>query len=125
MLDMYSVVDGQLKFAYDETTGKEDESFVRGYERSLEGENVAIKGITSKEATKLKRVYERLQGGYRSEEKTIIEMTLLGEIFLQFRKYLPSLLKNMFGSVKNDYSLGRYVTKEVIDGNMNKIELQE
>jgi hypothetical protein len=86
---------------------------------------VAIKGITSKEATKLKRVYERLQGGYRSEEKTIMEMTLLGEIFLQFRKYLPSLLKNMFGSVKNDYSLGRYVTKEVIDGNMNKIELQE
>jgi len=64
--------------------------------------------LTSQEIGRLKRVYQRLQGGYRTDEKTAMETFLVGELFLQFKKYVPSLMMNAMKSKGIDTSLGRY-----------------
>lgn len=99
--------------------------FIRGYETDFEGNETKVSGITNFEATKMKRVYERIQGGYRQEEKTILETTLLGELFIQFRKFVPSMLRDQMGSQKTDYSLGSYENKKVLSGDGTEKEVLE
>lgn len=65
-------------------------------------------GLTSQEIGRLKRVYQRLQGGYRADEKTVLETYLVGELFMQFKKYIPALLTNALRSKGLDTSLGQY-----------------
>lgn len=80
---------------------------IRGYKK--EGEKlVAIKGIDSKEAEKMRYVYTRIHGGYRSGEKTSIEFYALGQAMIQFKKHLPGLLKANFGSKGESNALGFY-----------------
>lgn len=101
------------------------DDFIRGYEVNESGEKVAVRGLTNNDKNKMKRVYERIQGGYRTEERTILETTLLGELFIQFRKFVPSILRDQFGSQKEDYSLGYYENKKVLDGNGTPEEIME
>ena len=81
------------------------------------GEWRDAKGITPNESIKLKRVYERLQGNYRSEEKSLLEMSALGSFFMQFRRFLPSLIRGQFQSRGLDSSLGKYELAKDADGN--------
>lgn len=71
---------------------------VRGKKRMSDG---SLQDLTELDGNELKRmfyVYEVLHGGYREDERTALEYTIFGELFMQFKKYLPSLLKNMFKS---------------------------
>jgi hypothetical protein len=77
--------------------------------RRIGGEVVDITELTEQEIIKLKRVYERVQGNYREEEKSMLEMTLLGGFFLQFKRFLPAIIRNQFQSKDLDSSLGAYV----------------
>ncbi len=82
----------------------------------LGGEWREAKGITVQESIKLKRVYERLQGNYRSEEKSLFEMSALGSFFMQFKRFLPSLIRGQFQSRGKDSSLGKYEISVNEDG---------
>lgn len=57
----------------------------------------------------LKREYEKLHGSYRKEEKVAIESTIWGEFVLQFKRYLPTYLKNHYSSAYKDITVGKYV----------------
>jgi len=72
--------------------------------------------LTAQEQAKLRRVHEKLQGGYRSSESTNAEIYPLFSIFLQFRKYLPRLILNMFHSKMNSTDLGYYKKLHDKDG---------
>jgi hypothetical protein len=42
----------------------------------------------------MKRAYELVHGSYRQEERTALELTVAGVYFLQFKKYLPTIIRN-------------------------------
>ncbi len=67
-----------------------------------------VEGIDSREMGKMKRVYQAMHGGYRREERVAMEAYVFGELFLQFKKYLPAILFNAMRSKSEDPSLGHY-----------------
>ncbi len=84
---------------------------VRGFEREGKGiasRDIPITELTSHEISKLKRVHERMQGGYRKEEAANIEVYVMGKAFIQFKKYLPRLIINALSSKRAEVSLGTY-----------------
>lgn len=50
------------------------------------------------EANAIKFLYEKLHGGYRLDERVRLEYYVLGEMLLQFKKFLPGVLKNIGAS---------------------------
>lgn len=106
IFDNYEVVtknDGIVNYDTVEWKGP-----IRGYEM-VNGKEVPVGAITSKELTALKRVYERMNGGYRHEEKVAAEAYSSGRILMQFKKYITSSLTGAFGSRHIDMTTGRYV----------------
>jgi len=95
MWEAYEVQDGELVY-----TGA-----VRG--KTTQGDT--LDGISALEAEKLRRVGQRLHGGYRAEERTAIELYALGRCLIQFKKYLPSILNNLYQNRFQDDSLGKYI----------------
>lgn len=83
-----------------------------GVEMSPDGTETAVyKDLTelsAREIQRLKRVHERLQGGYRREEAAYIEAYVLGKFFIQLKKYFPRLIINALHSKKEDNDLGYY-----------------
>jgi len=65
-----------------------------------------ITELTSLESAKLKKVHERMQGGYRKEEAANIELYVMGKAFIQFKKYLPRLLMNTYHGKRFEVQLG-------------------
>jgi len=88
---------------------------MRGYER-VGDTKVPIYGLQPKEVIKLKRVYERLQGNYRREEKSWVELYALGQVFLQFKRFLPSMIRNQWQGRRVDTSLGKYILEKDANG---------
>ncbi|NJL44544.1 MAG: hypothetical protein HC945_04520, partial [Nitrosarchaeum sp.] len=84
---------------------------VRGYEKIGKGEASQLRPMTelnSHEIAKLKKVHERMQGGYRKEEAANLEIYVMGKSMIQFKKYLPRLIMNAVGSKKEVVDLGYY-----------------
>ena len=81
---------------------------IRGKEKIYDGMYKNIEGITAKEGEAFRSIYRNIQGGYRHDERTYLELTVFGNLFLQFRRFLPSYLKRMFQTQRNDYSQGFY-----------------
>ena len=65
-----------------------------------------LEGLTWQEIEHMKRVYERVHGAYRKEERTSLELYSMGEAIMQYKKYMPSLLNNLFDSKKEEAYLG-------------------
>jgi hypothetical protein len=59
----------------------------------------------------MKRVSEKLHGSYRKDERVMAELTLWGQMLMQFKKYLPGLIKNNWRGTYDDMYLGKYVIK--------------
>lgn len=92
-----------------------DDVGMRGTEK-VGDSYIPIYGLTPKEIIKLKRVYERLQGNYRKEEKSYVELYALGQVMLQFRRFLPSMIRNQFQGRRADSSLGHYESTKIEEG---------
>ena len=65
-----------------------------------------IKELIPQEIAKIKKVYEKLQGGYRKEEAAAIEVYVLGKIWINLKKFYPRLLLNAFASRRNELDMG-------------------
>ena len=122
--DMYDVVprEEEGRTVYDlqwKIDPKTNKPFVRGTENFSNDPDVKdyrqLTELTSKESSKLKYVYQRIHGGYRHEERVMLEYHVLGEMFIQFKKYLPSILKNGLMS-RSGRTLGYYKPKTGPDG---------
>jgi hypothetical protein len=65
-----------------------------------------VSELMAEEIDSMKYVYQLIHGGYRRDEHTRLEYFVLGSLFMQFRRYLPSILRNMFMS-KGERALGK------------------
>ena len=118
--DHYKVKD----VAYDKSLGKEFEGktyknvvwdgTIRGAKKknAIDDEYEVLTELTSLEIEGMKRVYAKMHGGYRKDERTMLEMYALGAAFLQYKKYLPSQLINLFGSRGKETYLGALELKK-------------
>ena len=70
-----------------------------------------ITELTHEEIDHMKYVYQTVHGGYRRDEHTMMEYYVVGSAFTQFRRYLPSILRNMAMS-KGTRALGKFVLTE-------------
>jgi hypothetical protein len=78
------------------------DGYVRGERNTSTIDGAAqIKPVTElepEEILAIRQVYERMHGGYKSDERVAAEYYVFGELMLQFKKYLPSIIKNGFAS---------------------------
>lgn len=86
--------------------------------RGKREDGTEIKGITPEEWNKMRRVHESIHGSYRQEERIAGELWVLGQWLLQFKKYLPTLLKQNFQSRQLDQSMGKFVAQRNSDGSL-------
>jgi len=106
MWDAYDF-DEEGKFVY--TGGN------RGFVKH-EGDNVEEIGeITTEEMIRLKRVYQRIHGNYRQDEKMMIEMTAEGSWLMNYKRYMPAYMIGLFGGKQKDSSLGYFKPKMIIN----------
>lgn len=54
--------------------------------------------LSTEEINNIKYLYEKMHGGYKVEERTRLEYYVFGELLLQFKKYMPSMMKNVGAS---------------------------
>lgn len=57
-------------------------------------------------------MYEKLHGGYRLDERVRLEYYVGGTLILQFKKYLPSVFKNIGASRGIRYTQG-FLAEEI------------
>lgn len=81
----------------------------RGYIQNADGSVTELKELTELEIKSLKRSHEKLNGSYRKEEKTAMEVTIFGDFVMQFHKYFYQYIKVLFASPYKDITVGRYV----------------
>jgi len=98
---------------------------IRGYERIGKGTAITetpMTELTTREIAKLKKVHERMQGGYRKEEAANLEIFVMGKMLIQFKKYFPRLLMNAMGGKREEIGLGYYkkLMEEHIDPDTGK-----
>lgn len=84
------------------------DGYVRGQKRLPDGSLEDLGELDDNEMRMMYYVYERMHGGYREDERARLEYYLFGEIFMQFRRYLPNILKQAFGSRRKAYAYGSY-----------------
>jgi hypothetical protein len=84
---------------------------VRGVVQDKLGNEEKLEGLTSDEVQKMKRVTERLHGSYRTDERIPMELNLVGQWLLQFKRYLPGIIKNTWRDNFSDRFLGEYKIK--------------
>lgn len=85
------------------------DGYVRGEVINPDGTRRQVTDLDENELRRLYHVYERLHGSYREDEKALIEFYVLGEIFMQFKRYLPNVLKTTLGSKGKNYAYGQYI----------------
>ena len=49
-----------------------------------------------------------MHGGYREDERTRLEYYVVGELLMQFKRYLPALVRNVLMSNRDLSSYGRW-----------------
>lgn len=64
----------------------------------------------------MKFLYEKIHGGYRLDERVRAEYYVMGELLMQFKKYLPGVLKNIGASRGYRYTQGFYKKETLDDG---------
>lgn len=95
---------------------------IRGVFIEPSGRQVILDELTEDELTRMLKTSTDTHGAYRDHERTLLESTAIGVWFLQFKKYLPSLLIQEWESRKDDVHLGMY--EEMSDKNGNRIKTE-
>lgn len=105
MWDVYErshVVDPQTGFG----TFKLPDDFTRGKLRMGDGALEELNGLHPFEIQRMKSMTRKLKGGYRKEERSMIEASYLGEAFMLFRRWLPANVVNTMKGQHMDITVG-------------------
>ena len=73
-------------------------------------EYVDVEGLTIEEINAIKFLYEKIHGGYRGDERIAAEYYVMGELFLQMKKYMPAILKNVWASKGIRQTQGNFIS---------------
>jgi len=106
--DWYEVKDGKLEW-----TGG-----VRYMEKTPDGILEPVTGVSSKELTHMKFIYEKTQGGYSASALAPIEAYYWGQALMSLKRWLPRVMLNMFHDTRKSFSLGTYIPEEGDNGDV-------
>jgi len=107
-----------FKYKTDPTTGK---PYVRGVITDSHGNIQEMTELTNKEIMAMHAIYEEKQGGFAQLDRTFIESSILGQMFVQFRRHLQSIIRHGLQSYGTSYIKGRYQDTKKLDANGNVI----
>ena len=121
--DSYEVVDGVLVWKGGDQTKvnpKTGERGLRGriYRGDDEDGNPMYEdlyGLNSHEISMMKNITRQMNGSYREDERTAIEVYGTSRLIMQFKRYMPVYLWEMYGSKNKDFSMEKYAKKGVVD----------
>ena len=103
LLDSYEVEDGQLKW--------------KGDIRGKRADGSLIEGITYEELNKFKKASAAIHGNYREDEKGAIELYAVGRLMMQFKRFVPQQLMNLFQGKQLSDAYGKFVELKDAKGN--------
>lgn len=89
--------------------------FTRGKLRMGDGSLQELKGFNALDIGKMRAIIKNVKGGYRIEERSMIEASIIGESFMLFRRYLPASILSGFRSKKYEEARGFYAKTEEED----------
>lgn len=92
MWDAYEVVDGNITYQGGSRGQRSTSNF------SDKPSYKEVLGLEIEEVNAMKFLYEKIHGGYRLDERVAAEYYILGELMMQLKRYLPSILKNVWAS---------------------------
>jgi hypothetical protein len=126
LYDMYELVDVKdangntykdIKWKDDATTNK---PYVRAYKNvSADPNNPELAELTELDELEVRRLYsayDKMHGGYRSTDKIYLDYNIFGQLALQFKRYLPHILRQGMTSAAERSNLGFYEVKTLEDG---------
>lgn len=97
--DAYKVEDGKLVYT--------------GPDRGLYGNGgLQLRGVAQEEITKMKYMTELTNGSYRPDEKTMLDYSLIGSLFLTFKRTLIGNLSSGAQGAHSSAALGHFVEKD-------------
>lgn len=100
---------------YDEQGEFADDKWIRGYQKNQFGNLTPLRGFAEEEVNAMKKGSERLHGSYRQEEKVVMERHVLGQMAMQFKKYLPTLMKENLRRRNISQFTGSFKSMEVTE----------
>jgi hypothetical protein len=84
-----------------------------------------INELSSREIRRLKEVYKGMQGAYRMDEVSVFGSTVIGELMMSLKKWLPVMLRRQFGGLRYKEELGYYgYTYEDIQTELNQLKVR-
>ena len=95
LLDSYEVEDGKLKWV--------------GGVRGKRPDGSLIEGVTYEELNKFKKASAAIHGNYREEEKAAIEVYALGRLAMQFKRFVPQQMMNLFQGRQLSDAYGKFI----------------
>lgn len=125
--DMYEeqeVVDPNTGIKYTDFVYKKDEDgqdYVRGVIVDSNGNIEKLTGLSNKELMAMHAIYEEKQGGFATLDRTLVESTVMGQVLVQFRRHLQSILRHGLQSYGENYIKGKYQSTGKVDKDGNPI----
>lgn len=103
MYDMY-------KTSFNKETGTFDlpKDFKRGVIEKADGSFEDLSGLHALEIQKIHRGIQKIKGGYRPDEKVAVQGTILGDMMMMFKRWIPAMAINQYKSKFTDPSIGQF-----------------
>lgn len=124
--DMYEEVtkiDPATGIEYKTWEYKKDENgdpYVRGVIVDSKDNVTKLTELSNKEVMAMHAVYEEKQGGFAQLDRSNLETTIMGQVLVQFRRHLQSIIRHGIQTYGENYIKGRYQNtgKTDVDGNI-------
>lgn len=110
--EAYEVEDGELVYKGE----------ARGVDRDT-GE--VLKELNFREIDKLRAFAERDLGSYRSDERSYVDNSTIGALFMMFKRWLPAMVRRAFSRKFDNYTLGEYIATGKTIKDIDGIEMPE
>lgn len=92
------------------------DGYTRGKIQNQDGTFTNLQELSSNEIRRMYYVYQKMHGGYRQDERTRLEYYVFGELFMQFKRFMPNLLRTALKSKSKVHSYGYYKKLKNQDG---------
>lgn len=125
--DMYEEVtkiDPATGIEYKTWEYKKDENgkpYVRGIIIDSNGNREELTELSNKEVMAMHAIYEEKQGGFAQLDRSFLEASILGQVLIQFRRHLQSVLRHGLMTHGENYIKGRYQNTGKTDEDGNTI----
>jgi hypothetical protein len=87
--------------------------FKRGKIQLPDGTFEDLAGLHPLEMQKISRGVQKLRGGYKPDERTAIQGTILGDAMMMFKRWIPAMTVSQYKSKYMDPSVGQFELSKI------------